>query len=192
MSWLRVLKADAESGRRLRAAIVALRRRASAELAAEGLPASRLRHELSLAMRYVGQSYELLVPASTHAPARILAAFHDAHRRRFGHADESRPVEAVTLRLRALLPAPTLELNAAAPAGGPAKLGSVEAYFDRPRRTALYDRDRLRPGDRLRGPAVVTQMDATTVIPPGWSGEVDGRGNLLLIGVGDRSTGHRS
>jgi len=46
--------------------------------------------------------------------------------------------------------------------------------------TAVYRRDRLRPGHAFPGPAVVAQMDATTVIPPGWRARVDGYGNLVV------------
>jgi len=181
-SWLRVLNGDGGTRQDLQDAVADLRRRATAELTAEGLSASRLRYELSLAMRYVGQSYELLIPATAPRPERILTDFHAAHERRFAHADPSRPVEAVTLRLRAVLPGTRLELTAPSPAPGSARIGTVDAVFDRLRRTALYDRDRLRPGDRIRGPAIVTQMDTTTIIPPGWTADVDERGNLLLEG----------
>jgi N-methylhydantoinase A len=58
----------------------------------------------------------------------------------------------------------------------------VEAFFDRPRRATLYQRERFRPGDRMRGPAVIVQLDTTTVLPPGWRGQVDGLGNLVLEG----------
>ena len=44
----------------------------------------------------------------------------------------------------------------------------------------LYERDRLDIGATIAGPAIVEQFDATTVIPPGWSGRVDGFGNLVL------------
>ena len=44
----------------------------------------------------------------------------------------------------------------------------------------LYDRDKLRTGNRIAGPAMVLQMDTTLVMPPGWPGEVDAYGNLLL------------
>jgi N-methylhydantoinase A len=181
-SWLRTVSADSETRDSLREAVAELKRRTSADLAVEGLPASRAVFELSLAMRYVGQSYELLVPAPVARPASILADFHEAHRRRFGHADESRPVEAVMLRLRAVLPGARLDFSPPTGAPGRARLGTVEASFERARRTALYDRERLRPDDRLRGPAIVTQMDTTTVIPPGWGGAVDGHGNLVLEG----------
>jgi N-methylhydantoinase A/oxoprolinase/acetone carboxylase beta subunit len=44
----------------------------------------------------------------------------------------------------------------------------------------VFDRDRLRPRARLRGPALVTQLDSTTVVPPGWTAVVDGAGNLVM------------
>jgi N-methylhydantoinase A len=181
-SWLRVLTNDAEARASLRDAVAELKRRAAADLSDEGLPASRARYELSLAMRYVGQSYELLIQAPSARPSQIVADFHEAHQRRFGHADESRPVEAVTLRMRAVLPGAPLHFALPERTPGRARIGTIDVVFDRPRRTALLERDRLQPDDRIRGPAIVTQMDTTTVIPPGWSGVVDGHGNLVLEG----------
>ena len=59
--------------------------------------------------------------------------------------------------------------------------GSTEVWFDDGAvEAALYRRERLRPGDGLTGPALVVQMDATTVVPPGWRGEVDAMRNLIL------------
>jgi N-methylhydantoinase A len=181
-SWLRTLSDGAETRSTLREAVAELKRRITSELSTEGLPASRAAFELSLAMRYVGQSYELLLPAPSLRPSEILDSFHAAHRRRFGHADEARPVEAVMLRYRAVLPGTRIDFTPPEAAPGRPRIGTVDVTFDRSRRAALYDRDRLRPDDRIRGPAIVTQMDTTTVIPPGWSGIVDGHGNLLLEG----------
>jgi N-methylhydantoinase A/oxoprolinase/acetone carboxylase beta subunit len=48
------------------------------------------------------------------------------------------------------------------------------------RRGALYDRDGLRPGDHLTGPAVIVELSATTYLPSGWMAEVDGFSNLRL------------
>jgi len=181
-SWLRILAAGDEANRALPEAVDQIKTQARAEFVAEGVAVGRLRFETSLALRYLGQSYELLIPVPSLRHARILAQFHDAHERRFGHADRSRPVEAVTLRLRALLPGAKVALDAPEAEPGAARLGTVEAIFDKPRRTALYQRARLRPDDTLRGPAIVVQMDTTTVVPPGWQGRVDGRGNLVLEG----------
>ncbi len=142
----------------------------------------------SLDLRYAGQSYELTIPVSARAdgcdPARFLAAFHRAHGRRYGHADAERAVEVVAVRLRAELPGAPVRLARLARGDGDPRLGRVgrEAVWfgGRPRATWLYDRSRLRGGDRLRGPALVLQLDATTAIPPGWQGRVDDTGNLLL------------
>ena len=64
-----------------------------------------------------------------------------------------------------------------------ARLGRRDVWFGRRRATWLYDRDRLRAGDRLRGPALVLQLDTTTVIPPAWGAVVDAAGNLVLESV---------
>jgi len=46
--------------------------------------------------------------------------------------------------------------------------------------TAIYDREALRAGHSLAGPAIVVQLDATTVVPPGWAGEVAAAGHIHL------------
>ena len=46
--------------------------------------------------------------------------------------------------------------------------------------TPIYDRAKLRAGNRISGPAIVTEYSATTLIPPDWSGRVDRNGNLIL------------
>jgi N-methylhydantoinase A len=61
-----------------------------------------------------------------------------------------------------------------------ARIQRVPVRFDRQRQTWMYERKRLQTGDRLRGPALVLQLDTTTVIPPGWRGLVDRIGNLVL------------
>ena len=67
-------------------------------------------------------------------------------------------------------------------AGEPTDAVAVEAWFGGERlRAQLVDRASLRPGDLLDGPALVAQLDSTTVIAPGWSATVDGQGNLVLV-----------
>ena len=172
--------------RRLDRAFQRLELRAERELAAEG-ERGRTRLRRSLDLRYVGQSYELNVPialtADGCAPARILRAFHRAHRHRYGHAEPSRPVEVVAVRVRAEVAGAPVRLERVSKGAGDAKgarLERREVWFGRPRATWVYDRPALRSGDRLRGPALVIQLDATTAIPPGWQGTVDDVGNLVL------------
>ena len=60
-------------------------------------------------------------------------------------------------------------------------VGNVEVVFAQgPVETTLYDRDRLQTGNRIDGPALLLQLDTTIVVPPGWKGEIDPYGNLLL------------
>jgi N-methylhydantoinase A len=56
-------------------------------------------------------------------------------------------------------------------------------FEGKPAVAAIYDRGDLLPGSRFRGPAIVAQMDSTTAVPPGWQGEVDAMGSLILTAV---------
>ncbi len=147
-----------------------------------------------LEMRYLGQSYELAVPAAELVPASFLPAFHALHQERYSHSDPARTTEVVNLRVRLTVATSAMEMPRLAPSRGDPLLGHREVWFpspsrgegrgegamDGPTRAAVYDRSLLSPGDTLAGPAIVVQMDATTAIPPGWSGEVDAWGNLIL------------
>jgi N-methylhydantoinase A/oxoprolinase/acetone carboxylase beta subunit len=73
--------------------------------------------------------------------------------------------------------------NGAAAGATAAPTGERDVYFESHEgflRTAIYDRGDLHPGMALQGPAIVEQLDSTTVIGPGWSGTVDELGNLRL------------
>ena len=162
---------------------------ARAELVEESLPADAMAARRFLDVRYVGQSFELTVdcPSLTgrgDLTRSIAAEFYAAHLQRFGYADRALPVEVVNLRLKLELAVdkPILE---PAPDGGSdaahAAVGNVEVVFaEGSMDTTLYDRDRLQTGNRIAGPALLLQLDTTIVVPPGWAGEVDPYGNLLL------------
>ncbi len=76
-----------------------LEREATQVLRREGFPVAKQRHERALAMRYRGQSFELLV---TKTDGNIAAAFHRAHRERYGYAQEQSEIEIVSVRLRSV------------------------------------------------------------------------------------------
>ena len=131
-------------------------------------------------LRYEGQGFELRVDWS----ANVLANFHALHERSYGYSDPARTVEVVTLRVQAVARTPRPREKVAKLTrgdGGQARLG-VHRIFEegRWRRGALYDRARLRPGDRIAGPAVIVELSATTYLPAGWTAAVDGFGNLVL------------
>ncbi|PKB72316.1 MAG: hypothetical protein BZY87_00550 [SAR202 cluster bacterium Io17-Chloro-G6] len=172
---------------------------ARTEMAGEGLSVDRMVARRFLDVRYVGQSFELTVDypsqktGSRSARARdaktdlakvIGDRFYKAHLRRFGYADKTEPVEVVNLRLKLELAMdkPLVEPQSPGSADpAPALIGESEVVFQQgAMNSPLYQREQLTCGNRLSGPALVIQMDATTVLPPGWGGVVDPFGNLLL------------
>ena len=141
-----------------------------------------------LDVRYLGQSFELTVdypkrPTSGNFQRSIGASFYRAHLRRFGYADRTQPVEIVNLRLKLELPVekPRLTLESMGDDDPSAALtGQARVIFrDGPKNTPMYQRDQLLPGNRLTGPALLLQLDATVVLSPGWTGTIDDFGNLV-------------
>jgi N-methylhydantoinase A len=128
-------------------------------------------------VRYVGQSYELEVAADdlTDLPA----AFAGAHERLYGFAEPARRMELVNVRLRARR-ARAAEISEADDAG-PSDTRTIPIRFsDGWLETAQVGRGRLRPGDEIRGPALISQHDSATLVPPRWLARVGGIGDLLL------------
>ena len=165
---------------------------ARAELEQEGLPAQRMTARRFLDVRYVGQSFELTVDYPTSRASRsseglaraISDSFYRAHLQRFGYADRGEPVEIVNLRLKLDLAVdkPDLQLEAVQGSdSSQAQIATVSVVFrEGELDTPLYQRELLAAGNRIAGPALVVQLDTTTVVPPSWQGEVDAYGNLLL------------
>jgi N-methylhydantoinase A len=138
-------------------------------------------------MRYVGQSYEIEVPVALDwlGPGRageLLAAFHQAHERAFGHADREAPAEIVNLRVQLRAGRPRVPLREL-PVGlaSPAPRATRRIWLDgRPIEARVFDRAGLGRGARLAGPVIVEQPDTTVLVPTGHVGEIDRFGNLIL------------
>jgi N-methylhydantoinase A len=165
-----------------------LEQRGRKELESDGFGLEGLAVQVFLDMRYAGQSYELAIPSESIVPADFLPAFHAAHHARFGHSDPSRAVEVVNIRVKLLLPGIAKRSRKGESGKRMAKPAAAsnqrEVWFEgKPEVTSVYDRSDLLPGLRFQGPAVVTQMDSTTAVPPGWQGDVDEMGNLILTTV---------
>jgi N-methylhydantoinase A len=137
--------------------------------------------------RYAGQSYELTVPCPSTAAdgfsQEVAGAFHGAHQQRFGHSDATQAVEVVNVRLKAVAlgdkPAMAPRTLARDTSVEPLFRTQASFFSGRYADTPVYARESLTPGKRIQGPSVVVQMDATTVLPPGWVAAVDGWGNLV-------------
>ncbi|MBW4090388.1 MAG: hydantoinase/oxoprolinase family protein [Proteobacteria bacterium] len=153
-------------------------------------PAER-RVQRAVDMRYAGQNYELSVPVpdgpiTGSVLDGLAAGFADAHRRMYGFVAEGEPVQLVTFRIEAsgLVPKAAFRPRPErAPDASAAIVGRREVWLpeaDGFLSCPLYDRDRLDSGHRIAGPAIVEQMDATTVILPGMTARVEPHLNLIL------------
>jgi N-methylhydantoinase A len=144
--------------------------------AADGLSAGQLRYSHHADLRYQGQSFELSVPVDPTRVDGLPACFHDAHARRYGHADPASPIEVVTVRVVATQPGPAVDFPRLAPrraADPDPRIGYAPAVGP------IWDRTLLRAGDRIHGPALVVEDYATHLLPEGWILDVDRVGNLL-------------
>ncbi|HLW58648.1 MAG TPA: hydantoinase/oxoprolinase family protein [bacterium] len=164
----------------------ALEGRARTEFEGYGIawPAVACDHFLDI--RYVGQAYELTMPVgefvSGRSPAdRLVPKFHEFHRRRYGHASSREGVEIVNFRLTAVHRSSLQRLaHAPAPEAG-GRVETADVYLaGGSRRCSFHDRGVLMTGSSVEGPAVIEEATATTFIPDGWAGTVDGAGNLIL------------
>ncbi|HMB70656.1 MAG TPA: hydantoinase/oxoprolinase family protein, partial [bacterium] len=171
-----------------------LTRSGRAALSAEGVPADALRSEVRLDLRYAGTETPISVRAG--ADGDYAAAFATAHAARFGYTRAGRPVEIVTARVRVWAPAraahpddngASLRRSADAPAaaasGGDAPVLRRERVWfpDVGRREVpVYERESLRPGARIEGPALVLEDTGTVVLDAGFRAELGVDGILFL------------
>ncbi len=162
---------------RLRSRAAPMIRRAKAELLSDGARPGTIRYELSVDMRYRGQSYELEVALRPGFVER----FHEEHRRRFGHSEPRAEVEVVNLRLRAHETRTPLAPPRAPRQSAPAALGSTRVLVDNSyRRVPVYGRDTLGAGTCLNGPMIIVEMSSTAYVPPEFSVRCDDWGSLHL------------
>lgn len=159
-----------------------------AELISDGIPESQIVSEFEIDVRYAGQAFEVPLTITPDVLERdgiagILKRFDDEHLRLFTFNMET-PHEIVNLRAVALgqppeLPAAELERGDGNPAA--AKMRDHSLWMDgREQAAAIYDRGKLRQGDIIPAPAIVTEMDSTTLIESGCIGTVDAVGNILI------------
>jgi N-methylhydantoinase A len=149
------------------------------DLLREGFGKDRLKLMRSVAIRYAGQSFEIDIPWSN----RFEAGFHDAHRERYGYADNSRAIEIVSLRLRAagVTQKPRIKRQRPEKPGRVAASRIERVYLnERAAPVSVYERDQLSAGTKLDSPAIITEYSSTTLIPKGFTVEVDSWLNLVI------------
>jgi N-methylhydantoinase A/oxoprolinase/acetone carboxylase beta subunit len=171
--------------RKLRTELAAMERKAAADFRHERWK-GELQFEPSADLRYAGQGFELSLPVSSD----LVKRFHAEHQRRYGYSHTDRSIEIVTIRLRARMKSPmaSTRRDKLAKLDSPAKPEKRPVTFaSREVPTAIIDRESLKPGVRLRGPAIVTEYSATTVVPAGANFGLDRVGDLI-IELGQRAT----
>ncbi len=185
MDASRTVMLDASAAARtgeLERAFRQMERAAGAALKREGFAAARQRHAPSVAARYKGQSFELEI--EWKSAATIAAAFHRAHLARYGYAQAGSAVEIVSARVRSRGLVEKLGRERVARSAGASVVaphGSASVYFSStPARAALYTRENLGAGARLKTPCIVTEYSSTTLVPASARARVDADGNLII------------
>lgn len=174
----------------VRSILERLREHGTKLLAADGVASAKRRIETRVDARYAGQSYELALPLAEAREWQALPqAFHQTHQARFGHHDAGCPVEIVSFGVTAvgLIDAPELP-QIAQGRGEPAAEGNRRVFYeaDDPGRPGqwlqaqVYRREKLLAGHVLRGPAVIEEISATSVLYPGDVARVDRYGSLIV------------
>jgi N-methylhydantoinase A len=162
-----------------------------AALSREGLAAGQIGFLRQIELRYAGQSHEIAVDCpdgriDEAALQTMRDRFHAEHDRTYGHGYPDQPTELVNFRLTAVgrIAKPRQrEIAIARADAGQAAKGKRPVYFGGPDdfvATPVYDRGKLAAGHRLSGPAVIEELDSTTLVLPGFEVEVDRWGNLLI------------
>jgi len=148
--------------------------------------------------RFLGQGFDLVVTlpdgpyeAGEATRRRLSAAFEAAYREKFSLTPPDVPVEFINVRIAVRAPVAGTDVVVKGPIGGDAAgagKGTRPAYFPEAGGfvpTAVYDRDRLRAGDELNGPAVIEEEGSTLVVGPGGRATVAASGNVVVT-LGDR------
>jgi len=192
-SVTRTLPADVPADE-INAAFAPMMERAARQLAAEGFAPDSIRMSWSADLRYRRQVHEVTTPIRASTPldtaglATLVSDFESLYERKFGRGSAYREagIEITMLRLTAsgMLKRPSLpKLTEGDHDASSAKIGSRPIFVERRGRLAegaIYDFDRLRPGNRLKGPAVIHTPITTIAVQEGQTARMDGYRNIVL------------
>ena len=169
-------------------------REAAAQIEELGFAPEEIVTRYEIDMRYLGQAHEVPVEVpreliggmDERTVDKLGLLFHEKHLHLFGHDSRESEVEFMTLSASAVGPrerGEMLEIAAGGPDPGPARKGTRKVYFEEAGGYVdcdTYERSRLAAGNVIAGPAIVEQMDTTTVLPPGETARVDRFGTLIV------------
>ena len=162
-------------------ALEVLTAEARAALEDEQLDGDRIEVVAAVDARYFGQSYELKIPWADSFDS-LRATFDATHAERYGFSDEAATLEVVAARVTATVAQPARENRLIeSSTTAPEPVATRDVFFEGTwHATPIYRRASLPAGLQLRGPAIVEQLDSTTVVAPGQTFEHDQYGFLHI------------
>lgn len=196
-----MLNVAAENAETIDRALHRMQEELAAQLGDDGFAAADMRFLRFADCRYRGQGYELRTPVPSGAldaaaMEELRQAFHREHVGAYGRDFADKEVQLVNLRAVGIGAIPKLEPQRIAKGETAprkdARTAMQSCLFDREGTAAAhptprFERNLLLAGNRLSGPAIVDQMDTTTVIPPGFSAKIDDFGNIVITVEDDPS-----
>jgi 5-oxoprolinase (ATP-hydrolysing) len=181
------LKLSAATMPAVQAALDALEQEATQEFQRQGFGVQALRVHPRVHLRYEGTDSALMVPMG--GVQALQASFEAAYQQRFAFLMQGKDLIVEAVSLEAVLPgdAPQEQVQAMHPARALPQRDTVRMYCGgRWWDAALVVREDLRAGDVLRGPAIIAEKNATTVLEPGWQAQVTALDHMLLERVEPR------
>ncbi len=168
-----------------------LKAEADQQLDQDNVPKDKRQYEYIMECRYLGQGFELRAkmpnePLTTKNVQVVIDNFYDVHKQQYGHAFKDQITEAITVRVVASADVEKLQLNKLEKGGSKnpeyAHLYNRDTVFDDNKAvsTPRYDRGKLKSGDTISGPAIVTQHNSTTIIPPDYTATILEVGDILI------------
>lgn len=171
--------------------VAELKNEADMQLNQDMVPKDQRQYEYIMECRYLGQGFELRAkmpnkPLTKDNVSVVIDSFYDVHKQQYGHAFKDQITEAITIRVVASVDTDKLTFTDLEKGGveNPdyAHLYNRDTTFDDGKSvsTPRYARDKLKAGDYLTGPAVVTQHNSTTIIPPGYRAKMLDAGDIII------------
>ncbi len=172
--------ADKTSRTEIQALLDKLVKRGLKDMANEGFPPEKIKILPFLDLRYWGQSYEIIIPYGQN----FVKNFHNTHQNLYSYHHPQKEVEIVNVRIKAVGRSKKIRLKKHPQGDGKAARAVIKTqtlhHKQKSYSASVFSRDLLRPGDRIKGPALVIDPESTAFLPPSFKVEVDGFLNLIL------------
>jgi N-methylhydantoinase A len=186
--------ADDDAVARINSIVEALSVEANAQLEADGIEPAARRFKKIMECRYLGQGFELRAEMpdgklTQKNKQEIIESFFGVHKEAYGHGFRDQVTEGVTVRVVASAEVDQLTLPKLGRGGrinpSEALMYSLDTIFDdgKPQPTPRYDRTNLLCDDTIKGPAIITQHNSTTIVPPGYTATVLSYGDMRIARV---------